>query len=111
MELKRYLTWMMGGLNTDDEEMKLCLGLEEKLKLLQLVHADAKKIRDDSRAKEKKDEEMKEAAERKKAKEEALQKSLEQIQRKDGPKEGMVWNKQAREYQYLADATEESWRD
>ncbi len=111
MELKRYLTWMMGGLNTDDEEMKLCLGLEEKLKLLQLVHADAKKIRDDSRAKEKKDKEMKEAAERKKAKEEALQKSLEQIQRKDGPKEGMVWNKQAREYQYLADATEESWRD
>ena len=26
-------------------------------------------------------------------------------------KPGMVWNKEAREYQYVHDPTEESWRD
>ncbi len=111
MELRRYLIWMKGGLNGDEEELKLCLSLEAKLKLLQVVHADAKRVRDEKRATEEKEREMKEAVERKKAKDEELQRSLEQIQSKDGPKEGMVWNKLSREYQYLADATEESWRD
>ncbi len=111
MELKRYLVWMKGALSTDEVELKLCAGLEETLTNLQVVHADAKRLRDEKRAKEEKERQIKEEAERKKAKEEELQRSLEQIQRKDGPKEGMVWNKQAREYQYLADATEESWRD
>eukprot|EP00979_Chaetoceros_neogracilis_P007284 scaffold1521_cov271-Chaetoceros_neogracile.AAC.92 len=111
MELKRYLVWMQGALNVDEDEMKLCDGLEEKLELLLVVHADAKKARDERRSKEAKEKDIAEATAKKKAEEEELKRSLEQIQKEKAPKEGMVWNKQVREYQYLADATQESWRD
>jgi len=99
---------MKGGLYGDEEKLKLCLSIEEKLKLFQVVHADAKRVNDEKRATEEKEREMKEAVERKKAKDEELQRSLEQIRSKDWPNEGMVWNKLSREYQYLADATKES---
>jgi tRNA U34 5-carboxymethylaminomethyl modifying GTPase MnmE/TrmE len=111
MELKRYLVWMQGALNVDEDEMKLCDGLEEKLELLLVVHADAKKARDERRSKAAKEKDIAEATAKKKAEEEELKRSLEQIQKEKAPKEGMVWNKQVREYQYLADATQESWRD
>ena len=113
MELQRYLVWMKGALTADEDELKLCNGLEEKLGLLQVVHADAKNARDDKRAKEAKERAKAEEAARRKAEEEELKRSLEKMQQeKNAPKAGMVWNKQAREYQYLADATtQESWRD
>jgi len=110
-ELKRYLVWMQGALNVDEDELKLCDGLEEKLDLLRVVHTDAKKARDERRKKEAKEKDIAEATAKEKAEEEELKRSLEQIQKEKVPKEGMVWNKQVREYQYLADATEESWRD
>lgn len=110
-ELKRFLLWMRKGLVADDQEINMCVGLEKKLDLLKAVHSDAKERRHEEKVKEANERAEMEQAARKKAKEEELQRSLEEIQNKDGPKEGMVWNKQAREYQYLADATEESWRD
>jgi hypothetical protein len=110
-ELKRYLVWMQGTLSVEEDELKYCNGLEEKLNLLQVVHTDAKKARDEQRSKKEMEKAVAEAAARKKTEEEELKRSLEQIQKEKAPKEGMVWNKQLREYQYLADATEESWRD
>ena len=110
-ELKRYLVWMKAALSTDEDELKLCDGIEEKLELLWVIHADAKKARSDKRKKEAEERALAEAAAKKKAEEEELKRSLEQIQQEKAPKAGMVWNKQAREYQYLADVTEESWRD
>jgi len=110
-ELKRYLVWMQGALNVDEDELKFCNGLEEKLNLLQVVHTDAKKARDEQRSKEEMEKAVAEAAAKKKTEEEELKRSLQQIQKEKAPKEGMVWNPQLREYQYLADATEESWRD
>mmetsp|Transcript_20567 Transcript_20567/g.30135 ORF Transcript_20567/g.30135 Transcript_20567/m.30135 type:complete len:103 (-) Transcript_20567:79-387(-) len=102
---------MKGALSADEDELKLCDGLEEKLKLLQVVHGDVKKARAEKRAKEAKERAIAEEAARKKAEEEELKRSLEEIKERDAPKAGMVWNKQAREYQYLADTTEDSWRD
>ena len=110
-ELKRYLVWMQGTLSVEEDELKYCNGLEEKLNLLQVVHTDAKKARDEQRSKKEMEKAVAEAAARKKTEEEELKRSLEQIQKEKAPKEGSVWNKQLREYQYLADATEESWRD
>eukprot|EP00557_Chaetoceros_sp_GSL56_P012453 CAMPEP_0176483738 /NCGR_PEP_ID=MMETSP0200_2-20121128/4080_1 /TAXON_ID=947934 /ORGANISM="Chaetoceros sp., Strain GSL56" /LENGTH=478 /DNA_ID=CAMNT_0017880163 /DNA_START=112 /DNA_END=1548 /DNA_ORIENTATION=+ len=111
IDLKRYLVWLKGSLTSDEEELKLCDNLEEKLGLLQIVHADAKSARDERRAKEAEEKARAEEEARKKAEEEELKLSLEKIQKDKDPKVGMVWNKQLREYQYLADVTEESWRD
>mmetsp|Transcript_18901 Transcript_18901/g.28732 ORF Transcript_18901/g.28732 Transcript_18901/m.28732 type:complete len:472 (+) Transcript_18901:157-1572(+) len=108
VDLKRYLIWMQGALASDEDELKLCDTLEEKLGLLQVVHADAKRARDEKRVKEVKDKALADAAAKKKVEDEELKRSLEKIQH-DGPKDGMVWNKQTREYQYVD--TEESWRD
>ena len=79
--------------------------------LVQVVHEKAKKDRDEKRAKEAAEKAAAEELARKKAEEEELKRSLEQIQKEKAPKEGMVWNRQLREYQYIADVTEESWRD
>lgn len=111
IDLRKYLVWLKGSLNSDVEELKLCDNLEEKLGLLQVVHGDAKSARDERRAKEAEEKAKAEEAARKKAEEEELKRSLEKIQKDKDPKVGMVWNKQLREYQYLADVTEESWRD
>ena len=110
-ELKRYLVWLTGTVNADEEEQKLCDTIEEKLGLVQVVHEKAKKARDEKRAKEAAEKAAAEELARKKAEEEELKRSLEQIQKEKAPKEGMVWNRQLREYQSIADVTEESWRD
>mmetsp|Transcript_3283 Transcript_3283/g.4782 ORF Transcript_3283/g.4782 Transcript_3283/m.4782 type:complete len:475 (+) Transcript_3283:77-1501(+) len=112
VEFKRYLNWMKAGLSIDQEELKFCNDLEKKLTLLQLVHANAKKVRDRKRTKEAMEREIAEAAARDKAEKEELKRSLEKIQKQPSMNEvrpGMIWNKQTREYQYLD--TEESWRD
>lgn len=112
MEFKRYLNWMKAGLSIDQEELKFCDDLEKKLTSLQLVHANAKKVRDTMRMKEAMERESAEAAAREKAEKEQVKRSLEKIQKQPSMNEvrpGMIWNKQTREYQYLD--TEESWRD
>lgn len=108
-QLKRYLVWLKGGLNADMDELKLCDALEEKLLQLQVIHADAKTLRDVTREQQEKERLEAEEAARKEAEEEELRKSLEKIQKDKAPKEGMVWNKVAREYQYVD--TSENWRD
>jgi hypothetical protein len=109
MQLKKYLVWLKGGLNADMDELKLCDALEEKLLQLQVVHTDAKALRDATREHQEKERLEAEEAARKEAEEKELRKSLEKIQKDKAPKEGMVWNKVAREYQYLD--TSENWRD
>lgn len=109
IQLKKYLVWLKGGLNADMDELTLCDALEEKLLQLQVVHADAKALRDATREQQEKERLEAEEAARKEAEEKELRKSLEKIQKDKAPKEGMVWNKVAREYQYLD--TSENWRD
>jgi hypothetical protein len=72
----------------------------------------AKATRDEKRRKLAEEEALAEEAKKKKEEEEERKRSLENIRQETGKKrEGMVWNKTAREWQELPDVTEESWRD
>lgn len=111
-EMKRYVIWGKAGLLADEEEIRLCDEVEKKLLLMEVIHARAKKEREIKRDKEAKERALAEALARQKEQEEKLKQSLEATLRNaEESRPGMVWNKTAREFQYLADATEESWRD
>jgi len=111
-ELKRYIVWGKAGLVADEEEIRLCDEVEEKLVLLEVVHSRAKKEREIKRDKDAKEHAAAEAMARQKEEEEKLKESLAATLRNaEESRPGMVWNQVAREFQYLPDVTEESWRD
>mmetsp|Transcript_35563 Transcript_35563/g.52122 ORF Transcript_35563/g.52122 Transcript_35563/m.52122 type:complete len:451 (+) Transcript_35563:215-1567(+) len=112
-EVVRYLPWLKGGMKVDEDEVKFCNGLLEKLELLKVIHADAKAVRDKKRDDEARQKALEEAEARRREEEEERKRSLEDAMKSKEmeAKPGMVWNKQLREYQYLHDHTEESWRD
>ena len=69
-------------------------------------------MRNEKRRREAEEKAIAEEARRKKEEEEERRRSLENIREETGKKrDGMVWNKTAREWQELPDVTEESWRD
>ena len=74
------------------------------------IIGDAAKERERKRDNKAKLEAQQAAEARRKAEEEELKRSLETVMKRD-VKSGMVWNSTTREYQYLPDHTEESWRD
>mmetsp|Transcript_35562 Transcript_35562/g.52119 ORF Transcript_35562/g.52119 Transcript_35562/m.52119 type:complete len:101 (+) Transcript_35562:1266-1568(+) len=100
-------------MKVDEDEVKFCNGLLEKLELLKVIHADAKAVRDKKRDDEARQKALEEAEARRREEEEERKRSLEDAMKSKEmeAKPGMVWNKQLREYQYLHDHTEESWRD
>jgi len=113
-ELTRYIPWLKVGLDLDEEEIRFCIGLENKMNILQVVHGDAKEAREIKRKKEAKEKAILEEAARKKAEEEELERSLQENMMKskqNASTPGMVFNRTTREYQYVGDVTEESWRD
>jgi len=111
-EMMRYISWGKAGLTADEEEVKFCDGVEKKLLLLESVHAKGRNVRDLKRKKEAEERAIAEAAARQKEQEEKLKQSLEAtLRNSENSRPGMVWNKVAKEYQYLPDVTEESWRD
>lgn len=52
-----------------------------------------------------------EAIAQQEAEEEERKSLLEDVKKEAEAKPGMIWNPNLREYQYLHDHTEESWRD
>ena len=52
-----------------------------------------------------------EAIKQQEAEEEERKSLLEDVKKEAEAKPGMIWNPNLREYQYLHDHTEESWRD
>eukprot|EP00559_Dactyliosolen_fragilissimus_P006920 CAMPEP_0184869950 /NCGR_PEP_ID=MMETSP0580-20130426/35935_1 /TAXON_ID=1118495 /ORGANISM="Dactyliosolen fragilissimus" /LENGTH=529 /DNA_ID=CAMNT_0027371789 /DNA_START=14 /DNA_END=1603 /DNA_ORIENTATION=+ len=111
-EIINYLPWLKTALKSDIEEVKFCNELSKKLQLLNKIHGAAKEEREKRRDREAKERAVAEAIAYRKAKEEELKKSINQtLKGKNESKDGMVWNRQLMEYQYLPDATEESWRD
>ena len=81
---------------------------------LQLSHKyieEAKSLRDKRRAAEaQKRAEAEEMAQRA-VEEEERRRILDDAKMEAEAKPGMIWNKESREYEYLHDPTEESWRD
>jgi len=111
-EMKRYVVWGKAGLVADEEEIRLCDEVEKKLVLMEVIHSRAKKEREIKRDKVAKEHALAEALARQKEQEEKLKQSLEATLRNaEESRPGMVWNQAAREFQYLPDVTEESWRD
>jgi len=111
-ELMRYVIWGKALLSADEEEIRSCDEVEKKLLLLDVVHSRAKKERELKRDKEAKELVRATALARQKEQEEKLKQSLEAtLKNTEESRPGMVWNQVAREFQYLPDVTEESWRD
>lgn len=110
-EVQKYLPFYKNCLRLDEQDIRLCETLEEKLKLLQLIHGDAKKERDKKRLEEAKKKATMEEAVRKAQEEEerarALQKTVKRLEQQEP---GQVWNPILREYQDLTDVINEPWR-
>lgn len=109
-QFQRFIPWMQHAIQHESKDaLELCEFVEENLLLLQTVHGDACKERERRRDQKAKMEAQQQAETRRKAEEEELKRSLQTVIKKD-VKSGMVWNTTTREYQYLPDHTEESWR-
>ena len=79
--------------------------------LLAVCHDEAKALRDTRREEEARKAAEEEAAAQQEAEEEERKRMLEDVKKQAEAKPGMIWNPQLREYQYLHDPTQESWRD
>lgn len=78
---------------------------------LSLFIDEAKSFRDKRRADEARRRAEAHEAERRRAEEEERRRILDDAKMEAEAKPGMVWNKEAREYEYAHATTEESWRD
>lgn len=72
---------------------------------------EAKKLRDVRRSEEAQQLAEAEAIAQQEAEEKERKSLLEDVKKEAEAKPGMIWNPNLREYQYLHDHTEESWRD
>jgi len=110
-ESKRYVQWLKNLAKVDDDDMEMCDQLEKKLDVLSVCQEEAKALRDHRREEEAKQRAEQEAAAQREAEEEERKQMLDDVKKQAEAKPGMVWNQQLREYQYLHDPTQESWRD
>lgn len=95
----------------DEEEIRFVRELEGNLDALNVCHEDAKKLREKRRDDEARTRAEEESLARRAAEEEERKRMLDDVKREGESKPGMVWNQQLREYQYLHDPTQDSWRD
>ena len=72
---------------------------------------EAKKLRDERRSEEAQQRAEAEAIAKQEADEKERKRLLDDVTKEAEAKPGMIWNPNLREYQYLHDHTEESWRD
>jgi uncharacterized protein YdaU (DUF1376 family) len=79
--------------------------------MFQFYTDEAKALRDQRREEDARRAAEEEAAAAQEAEEEERKRMLEDVKKQAEAKPGMVWNPQLREYQYLHDPTQESWRD
>lgn len=110
-EAKRYVSWLKNLAKVDDDDIDFCDKLEKKLDVISVCHEDAKSLRDICRAEEAQKHADAEATAQRKVEEEERRNILDNAKMESQAPPGMVWNKELREYQYLHDSTEESWRD
>ena len=75
------------------------------------IKEEAKKLRDIRRNEEAQQLAEAEAIVRREAEDKERKRLLEDVTKEAEAKPGMIWNPNLREYQYLHDHTEESWRD
>mmetsp|Transcript_37936 Transcript_37936/g.81049 ORF Transcript_37936/g.81049 Transcript_37936/m.81049 type:complete len:431 (+) Transcript_37936:81-1373(+) len=110
-EAKRYVSWLKNLAKVDDDDIEFCDKLEKKLDLISVCHEEAKSLRDQRRAEEAQQRAEAEAMAQREVEEEERRRILDDAKMEAEAKPGMMWNRELREYQYLHDPTEESWRD
>lgn len=108
---ERYVRWLRRAAEVDEEEIRFVRELEGNLDALNVCHEDAKKLREKRRDDEARTRAEEESLARRAAEEEERKRMLDDVKREGESKPGMVWNQQLREYQYLHDPTQDSWRD
>lgn len=82
-----------------------------RLSVVISIAEEAKTLRDIRREEEARKLAEEEAAAIQEAEEQERRRMLDDVKKQAEAKPGMVWNPQLREYQYLHDPTQESWRD
>ena len=112
-EIAAYIPWLRAALEADEEELAFCDKLQNSLESISIVHAEAKERREKQRAEEAKVRAQQEAERKMREEEEERKRSLEKAMKAPDQedKANMKWNPVTREYQYVGDVTEESWRD
>jgi len=110
-EAKRYVSWLKNLAKVDDDDIEFCDKLEKKLDLISVCHEEAKLFRDKLRVEEARKRADTAAMAQRAAEEEERRCILDDAKMEAEAKPGMVWNKESREYEYLHDPTEDSWRD
>lgn len=110
-EAKRYVSWLKNLAKVDDDDIEFCDKLENKLDLISVCHEEAKLLRDKLRVEEAQKHAETAAMAQRVAEEEERRCILDDAKMEAEAKPGMVWNKESREYEYLHDPTEDSWRD
>jgi len=110
-EAKRYVLWLKNLAKVDDDDISFVDKLEKKLDVISVCHEEARKLRDVRRSEEAQQRAEAEAVAKQEADEKERKRLLEDVTKEAEAKPGMIWNPNLREYQYLHDHTEESWRD
>mmetsp|Transcript_20690 Transcript_20690/g.39142 ORF Transcript_20690/g.39142 Transcript_20690/m.39142 type:complete len:433 (+) Transcript_20690:82-1380(+) len=110
-EAKRYVSWLKNLAKVDDDDIEFCDKLEKKLDAISVCHEEAKSARDKRRAEESQKRVDAEATAQREVEDEERRRILDDAKMEAEAKPGMMWNRELREYQYLHDPTEESWRD
>jgi len=111
-EVTSYIPWLVAALKADEEELGFCDKLEKSLEAIGIVHAEAKDARQKRRKEEAGRRAQEEAERRAKEAEEERKRLLEEAMKTPNQEaKHMKWNPALREYQYVGDVTEESWRD
>jgi len=110
-EARRYVSWLKNLAKMDDDDLQFCDKLEKKLDMISVCHEEAKSLRDQRLAEEVQKRAEAEATAQREAEEEERRRILDNAKMEAQAPPGMVWNKETREYEYLHDPTEESWRD
>jgi len=110
-EAKRYVLWLKNLAKVDDDDISFVDKLEKKLDVISVCYDEARKLRDVRRSEEAQQRAEAEAVAKQEADEKERKRLLEDVTKEAEAKPGMIWNPNLREYQYLHDHTEESWRD
>jgi len=110
-EARRYVSWLRDLAKVDDDDIEFCDKLEKKLDAISVCHDEARTLRDKRRVEDALKRKDAEASAQRALEDEERRRILDDAKMEAEAKPGMAWNRESREYEYLHDPTEDSWRD
>mmetsp|Transcript_30617 Transcript_30617/g.72865 ORF Transcript_30617/g.72865 Transcript_30617/m.72865 type:complete len:426 (+) Transcript_30617:92-1369(+) len=110
-EARRYVGWLKNLAQVDNDDLALCEKLEKELDVIAICHDEAKSLHEQRLTEEAKKRAQAELKVKQQQEEEERQRILSDAKAEAEAKPGMRWNKELREYEYIKNTEEESWRD